>query len=149
MKNHKILYALFLIASLALVGGCATSRNADDTINACRLTNPPKEAYVANAGHSLRSFTYPNPYKMPSNYTGCIKGWLGDYSPHPDSFLVISMRFDDGLVSSFESHDPGGLVTSCEFDKNEVITKEYSTDRAPETCQELLNRARRYVGRGK
>lgn len=148
MNKHKILYAQLLIACLLLVG-CATPRNADGTIDACKLTKPPKEAYTENAGHSFRSFSYPNPYKIPSNYTGCVKSWLGDYGSNPKHFLVAFAQFDSGLVSKVESHDPDGLVTSCMFDNNEVITKVYSTDRAPEDCQQLLNRARRLVNREK
>ncbi|MGB7816887.1 MAG: hypothetical protein WBL28_11120 [Methylotenera sp.] len=148
MNKHKMLYVWVLISSLFMVS-CATPRNPDGTIDACKLTKPPKEAYIANAGHSFRSFTYPNPYKIPSNYTGCVKGWLGDYGSNPKHFLVAFTRFDSGLVSKVEYHDPDGLVTSCEYDKNEVIVKEYSTDRTPEDCQKLLDRARRYVNRGK
>lgn len=146
MNNHKKLYALLLITSLFMVS-CATPRNADGTIDACKLTKPPKEAHVAEAGHNWRWFSYPNPYEIPSNYTGCVKGWLGDYSAHPDTFLVESIRLDDGLVSKVEYHDPDGLVTSCEYDKNEVIIKEYSTERTPQDCQALLAKARNYVKR--
>ncbi|MDD2834494.1 MAG: hypothetical protein PHD12_10830, partial [Methylotenera sp.] len=121
----------------------------DGTIDTCKLTKPPKEAYVENAGHSFRSFTYPNPYKIPSNYTGCAKGWLGDYGSNPKSFLVISMRFNGGLLLSAEAYDPDGLVASCEYDKNEMIIKSHVVERTGESCEDLLSSARRVVKREK
>jgi hypothetical protein len=128
---------------------CATPRNPDGTIDACKLTKPPKEAYIANAGHSFRSFSYPNPYEIPSNYTGCAKGWLGDYTANPKSFLVVSMRFDGGFLTSADAYDPDGLVASCEYDKNEMIVKSYIADRTADSCEDLLSSARRVVKRDK
>gem|GEM_PF-1502734 len=146
MNKRYFLHAWFFIASF-LIAGCVTPRNPDGSIDACKLTKPPKEAHVAEAGHSFRSFTYPNPYNIPSNYTGCIKGWLGDYSSHPSTLLVFSMRFDGGLLTSADAYDPDGLVATCEYDKNEMIVKNLVVERTGESCEDLLSGARRYVKR--
>jgi len=146
MNKRYFLHAWLLIVSF-LMTGCVTPRNPDGTIDACKLTKPPKEAHVAEAGHNWRWFSYPNPYEIPSNYTGCVKGWLGDYSSNPKHFLVLSIRFDSGLVSNVESYDSGGIIASCMFDKNETIIKESLTDKTPKDCHALLAKARNYVKR--
>ena len=144
MNKHKNLYVWLLISSFLLVS-CATPRNPDGTIDACKLTKPPKEAHVAEAGHNWRWFTYPHPEKVPSNYTGCMKGWLGDYSSHPETFIVLSVQYNNGKVSQAESFEPDRLVASCTYDKNEVVIKEYIANKTPESCQKILSTARAYL----
>ncbi len=141
MNKHQSLYVWLLAVTLAIVG-CATPRNPDGTINACKLTEPPKESYIAAAGHVGRSFTYPDPRKIPTNYSGCVKAWLGDYNPNSKSVLVLSVKFDGGLVSRIETFNPNKNTTIavCEFDKNESLLTGPSDD-----CLELLTKSRKYV----
>jgi hypothetical protein len=148
MNNQKILYIWLFITSL-LLSGCASSRKTDDTIDACKLTEPPTDAYVTDAGHLGRSFTYPAPIKIPANYSGCVKGWIGDDGSPPKSFLVASIRFNNGLVSYIESFDPDGVVVICEFDGNEMLIKETLIKKHYAGCMELLPTAREFVdGKG-
>lgn len=129
MKKLLFLYISLLITSL-LMASCATSRNTDGAVDACKLTKPPKEAHVENAGHVGRSFTYPDITTIPNNYSGCIKVWLGDYGlPPTNYFLLYSMQFKKGHASRVEGYEPSDddetvkLVLVCEFDENHLLIK--------------------------
>lgn len=136
MNNHKNLYVWLLITSLLMVS-CATQRNHDDTIDVCKLTTPPKEAVVKGAGHLGRSFIYPDPRKIPANYSGCVKAWLGDYNPNPETIPMFSIRFNNGLVSHIDSYDTdGAIAVMCEYDDNEKLTKETLIKKHDEGCTE-------------
>jgi hypothetical protein len=121
----------FSVFSLFLAS-CATPRNSDGTIDACKLTKPPKEAMIENAGHLGRMYGYPDLTKVPDNYSGCQKTWLGSYNDSPaNSYLFIFIQFNEGVVSRIEfprSLSDDRVSAFCEFDKNGNLSKKSSDE---------------------
>lgn len=145
MKKNIILYISLLTSSLLIVS-CATPRNSDNTIDACNLTKPPKDAHTGKLVHVGNIFIYPDPKKTPSNYSGCVKGWIGDSSQKAHTVLVLSTKFNGGLVSHIDSFDTdGAIAVVCDFDGNEKLIKETLVLKHHEGCLELLPTAHELV----
>jgi hypothetical protein len=119
MNKNKLLCIVYTVFSLLLVS-CATLHNPDGTIDACKLTKPPKEAEIVNVGHAGRVVGYPNLTKVPDNYSGCLKTWLDSDGSLANSLLIISAQFTDGSVSHIEFTEPDTDKIVCEFDSNRV-----------------------------
>ncbi|MDD2834497.1 MAG: hypothetical protein PHD12_10845 [Methylotenera sp.] len=145
MNKQKMLYVWLLITSLFMVG-CATPRNTDGIVDACKLTKPPKEAHTGELVHVGNIFIYPDPKKTPSNYSGCVKGWIGDSSQKANTILVLSTKFNGGLVSHIDLFDTDGAIALvCEFDNNEKLIKETLVKKNYEDCTEVLPSIRELV----
>ncbi|MDD2834490.1 MAG: hypothetical protein PHD12_10810 [Methylotenera sp.] len=116
MNKHSIFYIWLLIASFFMVG-CATPRNPDGTIDACKLTKPPKEAYTEYTPHMGQSFVYPNPTKLSDTYTGCLKWWVEDR-------LFFTYYLSNGFKYRIDFYDPSNYMKkiTCEYDKNKNLT---------------------------
>jgi len=116
MKKRFFLHISLLVTSLSMAG-CATSRNTDGSVDACKLTKPPKESYVIELPHGMgRSFTYPDLSKGVGNYTGCLKTWLNDS-------ILTSLKLDNGAVIYAEITEPDKESVVCEFNKNGTLVK--------------------------
>lgn len=116
MKKYIILYIPLLITSL-LMAGCATSRNTDGAIDACKLTKPPKEAYTEYTPHMGQSFVYPDPRKLSDTYTGCLKWWIEDR-------LFFTYYLNNGFKYRIDFYDPDNnmIKITCEYDKSKNLT---------------------------
>lgn len=120
MNKQKMLYVWLLITSLFMVA-CATPRNTDDIVDACKLTKPPSEVKVKNAGHLGQLVGYPK--EIPSKYNGCRKVWLTDYGSLSRYELFAIFHFNDGLINQVELFDEDKNIKEvCEFDKNKTLT---------------------------
>lgn len=138
MNKHKILYVWLLISSL-FMASCATLRNPNGTIDACNLTKPPKDVHTGELVHVGNIFIYPDPSKTPSNYSGCVKGWIGDSSKKANTILVLSAKFNGGSVFHIDSFDTNGAIAVvCDFDDSERLIKETLVQKHHEGCLELL-----------
>ena len=115
MNKNAILYVLLFIGSFS-VAGCATPRNPDEIIDACKLTQPPKDAYTEYTPHMGQSFVYPNPKELPSTYTGCLKWWVEDH-------LFFTYYLKNGFKYRIDFYDPNNDMKkiTCEYDKNKNL----------------------------
>ncbi len=120
MNKHKMLYVWLLITSLFMVS-CATPRNPDGTIDACKLTKPPKESVVEDMPHMGEMYKYPG--KLPANYSGCKKIWINNQ-------LLFSIVVNNGNVSRIEFFDPDGekVPQVCNYDKDRKLIKGSSSE---------------------
>lgn len=140
-----MLQTWFLITSLFMVS-CATPRNSDGIVDACKLTKPPQDAHTGELVHVGNIFIYPDPKKTPSNYSGCVKGWIGDSSQKANTILIFSTKFNGGLVSHIDSFDTdGAIAVVCDFDDNENLIKETLVLKHHEGCLELLPTAHELI----
>ena len=98
---------------------CATPRNPDDTINACKLTQPPKEAGLKAAGHLGWSATYPA--VIPLGYSGCRKVWLLDFNQDAYELNAI-ISYKQGLIYKVGLLDEERhLKEVCKFNQSKVL----------------------------
>lgn len=102
------------------MAGCATSSNTYDSLDACKLTKPPKESKVKNAGHLGQSFTYPT--VVTEGYSGCRKVWLTDYNSSDTYELQAIIKYEHGVIYEVELFDEEKKQKEvCKFDKNKTI----------------------------
>lgn len=116
MKKLLFLYISLLITCLSMVG-CATSRNPDAATDACKLTNPPKDAYTEYTPHMGQSFVYPDPRKLSDTYTGCLKWWVEDQ-------LFFTYYLSNGFKYRIDFYNPDDNLKkiTCEYDKSKNLT---------------------------
>jgi hypothetical protein len=115
IMNSHILYA-WLLTPCLLMAGCATPHKPESTIDACKLTKPPKEAVIDDIPHMGEMYKYPG--ALPDNYSGCKKIWINHY-------LAFSIIVNNGSVSRMEFIDPDGEGETevCNYDKNKKLMK--------------------------
>lgn len=120
MNNHKILYIWFFITCI-LLSGCASPRKTDDSIDACKLTEPPQEAVVKDIPHMGKMYKYPG--KLPINYSGCKKIWINNQ-------LIFSIIVNNGNVSRIEFFDPDREKATevCNYDKSRKLINNSSSE---------------------
>ena len=125
---------------------CTTPSNPDRTIDVCKLTEPPINAHIGELAHVRNIFIYPDPKKAPRNYSGCVKAWIGDLSKKANTVLVLSAKFNGGLVSQIVSFDTNGAIAViCDFDDSEKLIKETLVLKHHEGCLQLLPTAHELV----
>lgn len=107
---------------------CATPRNPDGSIDACKLTKPPKEA-VKYETHAANLLEYPA--TIASSYNGCQFIWISDFYGVDKHHLLAKLKFKNGLLSHVESFEPKEEKLTCEFDKNKLLVKGSASDCLP------------------
>lgn len=112
MNKNNIL--TILLGCTLLAACAATPHKAEGTIDACKLTKPPKDAVVQDIPHMGEMYKYPG--ALHDNYSGCKKIWINQY-------LAFSIVVNNGSVTRMEFIDPDGEGETeiCNYDKNKKL----------------------------
>ncbi|MFA7350501.1 MAG: hypothetical protein WC009_07040 [Methylotenera sp.] len=124
MNKHKMLYIGLLMTSFFMVS-CATPRNPDDAIDACKLTKPPDKSaqgYFPPHAYPMRLF----PVAPGDSYSGCQWIWISYGSPDAWDYGAVTL-FKNGVPITHDvKSEYFGIEMSCRYDGENVsklITK--------------------------
>lgn len=96
------------VAALVWAGAASAQ-----TVDSCKLTEPPKDALRKTLPGGMVDIKYPDPAKVPSNYTGCLNSWFS--ASGPPAFIA---KFRNGVTESVISPITG-LV--CEYRNGQLV----------------------------
>lgn len=123
--NKNIIFHVWLLITGIFMAGCVSTRNANGTIDTCKLSKPPAKSaqgYFPPHAYPMRLF----PVAPGDNYSGCQWIWISYESSDAWDYSAVTL-FEKGMpITHYVKSEYFGIDMACNYSWDhisKVITK--------------------------